>query len=435
MTALLDGTTGSKAPVARGKKAVAKNRVRVDGTLMKTLVAATDSTGSTDNNVGFGGAMAHLGGEDIAFDGPDETDALEADTPDTDMLELDAPDTDMLGTGEFETGASETDTSSESDDEREQRLGQESKRHIGTDGVRQYLSEIGRVSLLSLEEEIALARRIEAGEAAKLELETHADQLDERARRNLVRQGQDGDQARLDLTEANLRLVVSLAKRYANRGLSLLDLIQEGNQGLIRAVQKFEYRRGFKFSTYATWWIRQSMSRAISDQARTIRIPVHMVENVNRLTMIARDLYTQLEREATPAEIAEVMGAGWTPLRVEEAFRNTQDTFSLETPTGQELDAMYGDFIADELITSPLEALTKNVLGEVLEAALTKLGEREAMVLRMRNGLIDGHEHSLDEIGRHLGVTRERIRQIEVKALRKLMYHEGRNRSLRDFLD
>jgi RNA polymerase primary sigma factor len=430
MTALLDGTTGSKAPVARGKKLAITNRVRVDGTLTKTLFAATGSAGSTDQNVGFEGAMAHLGGEGIAFDGPDQADTLKADTPDTDTLELDTSDTDML-----ETGAPETDAPPESDDEREQRLGQESKRHIGTDGVRQYLSEIGRVPLLSLEEEIALARRIEAGEAAKLELETHADQLDERARRNLMRQGQDGDQARLDLTEANLRLVVSLAKKYANRGLSLLDLIQEGNQGLIRAVQKFEYRRGFKFSTYATWWIRQSMSRAISDQARTIRIPVHMVENVNRLTLIARDLYTQLEREATPAEIAEVMGAGWTAVRVEEAFRNTQDTFSLETPTGQELDAMYGDFVADELIVSPLEALTKNALGEVLEAALTKLGEREAMVLRLRNGLIDGREHSLDEIGRHLGVTRERIRQIEVKALRKLMYHEGRNRSLRDFLD
>jgi RNA polymerase primary sigma factor len=224
------------------------------------------------------------------------------------------------------------------DDEREQRFFEESARVVATDGIKQYLSEIGRVALLTLEEEISLARRIEEGEEAKRELEAHGEALDDRARRNLMRRGQDGDQARQALTEANLRLVVSIAKKYTNRGLSFLDLIQEGDQGLIRAVQKFEYKRGFKFSTYATWWIRQAINRAIADQARTIRVPVHMIEHLNKLTRIARDLHKDLERDPTFAETAEVMGGGWTAARVEDAFQTTQETFSFDTPVGEEQD-------------------------------------------------------------------------------------------------
>jgi RNA polymerase primary sigma factor len=230
-------------------------------------------------------------------------------------------------------------------------------------------------------------------------------------------------------------LVVSLAKKYTNRGMNFLDLIQEGNQGLIRAVQKFEYKRGFKFSTYATWWIRQAINRAIADQSRTIRIPVHMTESVNKLNRIARDLHKDLERNATHEEIAEQMGSGWTAAKVEEAFGLTQEAFSLETPVGDEKDSVYGDFIPDGHADTAVENVTKHMLAERLESALLKLSDREAMVLRLRKGLMDGREHTLEEVGQYFSVTRERIRQIEAKALRKMKYHESRSRGLRDFLD
>ncbi|MEJ2666945.1 MAG: RNA polymerase sigma factor RpoD [Deinococcales bacterium] len=303
------------------------------------------------------------------------------------------------------------------------------------DPVRQYLQEIGRVKLLTLEEEIDLARRIEQGEDAKRHLEEHGESLDERSGRSLKRVVEDGELARKHLIEANLRLVVSIAKKYNGRGMSFLDLIQEGNQGLIRAVEKFEYRRRYKFSTYATWWIRQAINRAIADQSRTIRIPVHMVETINKLTRAARRLQQELSREPSFEEIADAMGPEWTADKVEEAFKLTREPFSLETPIGDEEDSFYGDFIPDDNVESPVDQASKIILSEELEEALGKLNEREAMVLKLRKGLVDGREHTLEEVGSHFGVTRERIRQIENKALRKLKYHESRTRKLRDFLD
>ncbi len=303
------------------------------------------------------------------------------------------------------------------------------------DPVRQYLQEIGKVDLLKLEEEISLARRIEEGEVARKRLAEESEQLEERTRRSLQRVLEDGDVARQHLIEANLRLVVSIAKKYNGRGMSFLDLIQEGNQGLIRAVEKFEYRRRYKFSTYATWWIRQAINRAIADQSRTIRIPVHMVETINKLTRAARRLQQELSREASFEEIADAMGPDWNAEKVEEAFKLTREPFSLETPIGDEEDSFYGDFIPDENVESPVEQASKIILSEELEEALNKLNEREAMVLKLRKGLIDGREHTLEEVGAYFGVTRERIRQIENKALRKLKYHESRTRKLRDFLD
>ncbi len=303
------------------------------------------------------------------------------------------------------------------------------------DPVRQYLHEIGRVSLLTLEEEISLARRIEEGEAAKVRLDEESDDLNEREQRAFKRIVEDGEMARQHLIEANLRLVVSIAKKYTGRGLGFLDLIQEGNQGLIRAVEKFEYRRRYKFSTYATWWIRQAINRAIADQARTIRIPVHMVETINKLTRAARQLQQELSREPTYEEIAEQMGPGWSGDKVEEVFKVSQEPVSLETPIGDEKDSFYGDFIPDENVESPVDQASRTLLSEQLEEALDKLTERESVVLKLRKGLVDGREHTLEEVGAHFGVTRERIRQIENKALRKLKYHESRTRKLRDFLE
>ncbi|MDE0528914.1 MAG: RNA polymerase sigma factor RpoD [Truepera sp.] len=303
------------------------------------------------------------------------------------------------------------------------------------DPVRQYLQEIGRVKLLTLEEEIGLARRVEEGEEARRTLSERGEGLSERDSRALHRVVEDGDLARRHLIEANLRLVVSIAKKYNGRGMSFLDLIQEGNQGLIRAVEKFEYRRRYKFSTYATWWIRQAINRAIADQSRTIRIPVHMVETINKLTRASRRLQQELSREPTYGEIADAMGPDWNAEKVEESFKLTREPFSLETPIGDDEDSFYGDFIPDENIESPVDQASKTILSEELEEALNKLSGREAMVLKLRKGLIDGREHTLEEVGSHFGVTRERIRQIENKALRKLKYHESRTRKLRDFLN
>ncbi|UBV44628.1 sigma-70 family RNA polymerase sigma factor (plasmid) [Deinococcus taeanensis] len=305
---------------------------------------------------------------------------------------------------------------------------------ISNDPVRQYLHEIGRVPLLTVAEEIELARRMEAGQAARAELEREID-LEDRARRHLQRTGEDGDLAKQQLIEANLRLVVSIAKKYTNRGMGFLDLIQEGNQGLIRGAEKFEYRRGFKFSTYATWWIRQAINRAIADQSRNIRIPVHMVETMNKLSRTARQLQMELSREASAEEIAEAMGPGWDAPKVEETLRVTRDTVSLATPVGDEGDSSIADFLPDDQRESPLSQVTSVLMGEALDRALGTLEPREALVIRLRKGLEDGREHTLEEVGRHFGVTRERIRQIENKALRKLKYQQSRQGYLREYLD
>lgn len=287
------------------------------------------------------------------------------------------------------------------------------------DPVRMYLKEIGRVPLLSMEDEKSLAMRIEAGE------------------RELTRNGSAnqavvlaGDEAKRQLTEANLRLVVSIAKKYVGRGMLFLDLIQEGNLGLIRAVEKFDYRKGYKFSTYATWWIRQAITRALADQARTIRIPVHMVETINRLIKISRQLLQELGRDPSVEEIAAEMGL--TPEKVREVIKISQEPISLETPIGEEEDSHLGDFIEDQEAVAPAEAASVMLLKEKMQDVLQNLTERERKVLVLRFGLEDGHQRTLEEVGQEFGVTRERIRQIEAKALRKLR-HPSRGKALKDY--
>lgn len=272
------------------------------------------------------------------------------------------------------------------------------------DPVRMYLKEIGKVPLLSMEEEIELAKAMELG----------------------------NEQAKKRLAEANLRLVVSIAKRYVGRGMQFLDLIQEGNLGLIKAVEKFDYRKGYKFSTYATWWIRQAITRAIADQARTIRIPVHMVETINRLIRTSRQLLQELGREPQPEEIAERMNISVE--RVREIMKISQEPVSLETPIGEEEDSHLGDFIQDDQVAVPVDAATFSLLHEQLMEVLETLTEREQKVLRLRFGLDDGHPRTLEEVGKVFNVTRERIRQIEAKALRKLR-HPSRSKKLKDYLE
>jgi RNA polymerase primary sigma factor len=298
------------------------------------------------------------------------------------------------------------------------------------DPVRMYLREIGRVQLLSAEEEVDLAKRIEAGLAASALLaEASAHRVDGRTLRRIERSGQ---LAKRRLVEANLRLVVSIAKRYVGRGMVLLDLIQEGNLGLIRAVEKFDYRRGYKFSTYATWWIRQAVTRAIADQARTIRIPVHMVETINRVRRTQRQMFQQLGREPAVEEIAEVVDL--EPDRVREILRLGQEPVSLETPVGEEEDSSLSDFIEDTEAVMPADAASLVLLQEQLASILHTLTERERRVIGMRFGLADGHPRTLEEVGAEFGVTRERIRQIESKTLSKLR-HPSRARKLRGYLD
>lgn len=300
------------------------------------------------------------------------------------------------------------------------------------DPVRMYLKEIGKVPLLSAEEEIALAQKMEAGEQAKQDLEDGGDALSDEKKKELQDLIAQGDYAKKKLAEANLRLVVSIAKRYVGRGMLFLDLIQEGNLGLIKAVEKFDYRKGYKFSTYATWWIRQAITRAIADQARTIRIPVHMVETINKLIRVSRQLLQELGREPSPEEIAEEMEI---PVeRVREILKISQEPVSLETPIGEEEDSHLGDFIQDENVPVPSDAAAFTVLKEQLVEVLSTLTEREQKVLRLRFGLDDGRARTLEEVGKVFDVTRERIRQIEAKALRKLR-HPSRSRKLRDFLE
>ncbi len=300
------------------------------------------------------------------------------------------------------------------------------------DPVRMYLKEIGKVPLLSAEEEIELAQKMEAGEMAKSQLEEAGDDLDDEAKKELQKLVVQGDYAKKKLAEANLRLVVSIAKRYVGRGMLFLDLIQEGNLGLIKAVEKFDYRKGYKFSTYATWWIRQAITRAIADQARTIRIPVHMVETINKLIRVSRQLLQELGREPTPEEIAEEMDI---PVeRVREILKISQEPVSLETPIGEEEDSHLGDFIQDENVPVPADAAAFTLLKEQLVEVLSTLTEREQKVLRLRFGLDDGRARTLEEVGKVFNVTRERIRQIEAKALRKLR-HPSRSRKLRDYLE
>jgi len=299
------------------------------------------------------------------------------------------------------------------------------------DPVRMYLKEIGKVPLLTAEEEVDLAKRIEAGLFASEKLTT-TKRIAERTKRDFEAIERDGQIAKKKLVEANLRLVVSIAKRYVGRGMLFLDLIQEGNLGLIRAVEKFDYTKGYKFSTYATWWIRQAITRAIADQARTIRIPVHMVETINKLIRIQRQLLQDLGREPSPEEIAKEMDL--TPEKVREILKVSQEPVSLETPIGEEEDSHLGDFIEDSDAVVPVDAASFILLQEQLDSVLHTLSEREKKVIQLRFGLTDGHPRTLEEVGREFGVTRERIRQIESKTLSKLR-HPSRSQKLRDYLE
>ncbi len=300
------------------------------------------------------------------------------------------------------------------------------------DTVRMYLKEIGRVGLLSGDEERLMAQRIEAGNLAAGKLDEMADSLDTVEERRLLREVQVGQRAKSDLIQANLRLVVSIAKRYSGRGMQFLDLIQEGNLGLMRAVDKFDYTKGFKFSTYATWWIRQAITRSIADQARTIRIPVHMVESMNRVLRMQRQMHQELEREPTLEELADRCEIAVE--RVRDILRISQDPLSLDSPVGEEDDSNLGDFIQDGSVDAPDDAAAKKMLIAAVDEALGELSEREQEIVRMRFGLDDGQARTLEEVGRYFGVTRERVRQIEAKTLAKLR-HPQRSQRLKEFLD
>ncbi len=303
------------------------------------------------------------------------------------------------------------------------------------DPVRMYLREIGQVPLLNAAEEVALAKRIEAGliaEGTLAELVASSASVELTERRRLQRIVRDGERAKQELTQANLRLVVSIAKRYLGRGLAILDLVQEGNLGLMRAVEKFDYTKGFKFSTYATWWIRQAVSRAIADQARTIRIPVHMYETMNKVHRHQRQLIQELEREPTLEELAAKVQMPTS--RVRDILLMSQDPLSLDSPVGEEEDSFLADFIEDSSAIAPADAAAQRMLTSALMEALDELNERERDVVRLRFGLVDGQPHTLEEVGKEFGVTRERIRQIESKTLAKLR-HPHRSQRLRDYLD
>jgi len=304
------------------------------------------------------------------------------------------------------------------------------------DPVRMYLKQIGTVDLLTATQEVDLAKRIEAGAKATRELEEAKDKgisLDRRESRRLARIEQDGLGAKQHLIEANLRLVVSNAKRYMNRGMHLLDLIQEGNLGLMRAAEKFDYTKGFKFSTYATWWIRQAITRALADQGRIIRVPVHMVEIINKQTRVQRQLQQELGREPTAQEIGDVMD--YSADRVHEIQKYDQDPVSLETPIGEEEDSHLGDFLEDETAISPEDAASDALLREQIREAVEDLDDRERLVIELRYGLLDGKPHTLEDVGHVLGVTRERIRQIENKTLGILRNPHNRASKLRDYLE
>ncbi len=299
------------------------------------------------------------------------------------------------------------------------------------DVVGLYLKEAGRVPLLTAEEEVALAKRMEAGQFAAQQLAELGDSLSPEERAELEAIVADGQAAQEYLVRANSRLVISVAKKYIGRGVHFLDLIQEGNIGLIRAVRKFEYRRGHKFSTYATWWIRQAVSRAVADQGRTIRVPVHMGDQINRLRRISMQLTQELGREPTEEELAEAMET--TPDKIATLIEISRRPISLETPIEEDADSEFGDFIEDRNSPQPAEVVTQNLLREHLQQALARLPEREAHILQLRYGLLDGEMHTLEEVGREIGVTRERVRQLEAQALNRLR-HSSAHQLLRDYL-
>ncbi|WP_282688234.1 MULTISPECIES: RNA polymerase sigma factor [unclassified Streptomyces] len=362
-----------------------------------------------------------------------KTAAKKSGKQDDELLDGDEPVEEVkAGKGEEEEGEGENKGFVLSDDDEDDAPAQQVAVAGATaDPVKDYLKQIGKVPLLNAEQEVELAKRIEAGLFAEDKL-ANADKLAPKLKRELEIIAEDGRRAKNHLLEANLRLVVSLAKRYTGRGMLFLDLIQEGNLGLIRAVEKFDYTKGYKFSTYATWWIRQAITRAMADQARTIRIPVHMVEVINKLARVQRQMLQDLGREPTPEELAKELDM--TPEKVIEVQKYGREPISLHTPLGEDGDSEFGDLIEDSEAVVPADAVSFTLLQEQLHSVLDTLSEREAGVVSMRFGLTDGQPKTLDEIGKVYGVTRERIRQIESKTMSKLR-HPSRSQVLRDYLD
>ncbi|MEU7877874.1 RNA polymerase sigma factor [Microbispora bryophytorum] len=377
--------------------------------------------------------------EDIELEGDVEIEDFDIEVEDVEIdAEAETEETETEGEAEGEEPKAEALAQSEdevlilTDDDDDAPVAQVAAAGATADPVKDYLKQIGKVPLLNAEQEVELAKRIEAGLFAEEQLAQEADGLPVDVRAELEWIAEDGHRAKNHLLEANLRLVVSLAKRYTGRGMLFLDLIQEGNLGLIRAVEKFDYTKGYKFSTYATWWIRQAITRAMADQARTIRIPVHMVEVINKLARVQRQMLQDLGREPTPEELARELDM--TPEKVIEVQKYGREPISLHTPLGEEGDSEFGDLIEDSEAIVPADAVSFTLLQEQLHSVLDTLSEREAGVVSMRFGLTDGQPKTLDEIGKVYGVTRERIRQIESKTMSKLR-HPSRSQVLRDYLD
>lgn len=455
-----DSATGAatapakKAPAKRATKAPAKRaaKAKADGAPArgrpkKAAPKAEGEPGDGEEVDGLDDDLEAEPGDDLE-DGDLELDDIEDTEDDADEAEGEGPASGVKpakpaaeGDEEEIAEPSEKDKASGDfvwDEEESEALRQarkDAELTASADSVRAYLKQIGKVALLNAEEEVELAKRIEAGLYATqlmAELSDKGEKLPAAQRRDMMWICRDGDRAKNHLLEANLRLVVSLAKRYTGRGMAFLDLIQEGNLGLIRAVEKFDYTKGYKFSTYATWWIRQAITRAMADQARTIRIPVHMVEVINKLGRIQRELLQDLGREPTPEELAKEMDI--TPEKVLEIQQYAREPISLDQTIGDEGDSQLGDFIEDSEAVVAVDAVSFTLLQDQLQSVLETLSEREAGVVRLRFGLTDGQPRTLDEIGQVYGVTRERIRQIESKTMSKLR-HPSRSQVLRDYLD
>jgi len=442
----------AKAPSARGTKAPSKAAPAdpdVELGALETDDAVEDLDSEPDLDAEPGEDLdidADLGLEDLGDDvaaGAEDADLPTGDADSTDGEPAPAAAVGETPAEEDEEIAepSEKDKASgdfvwdEDESEALRQARKDAELTASADSVRAYLKQIGKVALLNAEEEVELAKRIEAGLYATqlmAEMAERGDKLPAAQRRDMMWICRDGDRAKNHLLEANLRLVVSLAKRYTGRGMAFLDLIQEGNLGLIRAVEKFDYTKGYKFSTYATWWIRQAITRAMADQARTIRIPVHMVEVINKLGRIQRELLQDLGREPTPEELAKEMDI--TPEKVLEIQQYAREPISLDQTIGDEGDSQLGDFIEDSEAVVAVDAVSFTLLQDQLQSVLETLSEREAGVVRLRFGLTDGQPRTLDEIGQVYGVTRERIRQIESKTMSKLR-HPSRSQVLRDYLD
>ena len=445
-------TTARKTSAKKSKSAEPSKKTTRKSAAKKTAKKAKDDELVKDEDTQVDDELdddAEVNDDDLDVDdlGEDLDDVDEGDADDEDLDEDDADDDDVEDDEDEEEAKSKAPEQpkekgayvvSDTDDEEENIIpsGNPKRRVIAAgataDPVKDYLKQIGRVSLLNAEQEVDLSERIEAGLYAQHLLDTESEGMEFKRKRELKRAAADGKNAKDHLLEANLRLVVSLAKRYTGRGMLFLDLIQEGNLGLIRAVEKFDWKKGFKFSTYATWWIRQAITRAMADQARTIRVPVHMVEVINKLSRVQRQMLQDLGREPTPDELARELDM---PVeKVQEVQKYGREPISLHTPLGEDGDSEFGDLIEDTDAIAPSDAVAFSLLQEQFRQVLETLSPREAGVIKMRYGLEDGQPKTLDDIGRVYGVTRERIRQIESKTMSKLR-HPSRSQTLRDFLD